>query len=206
MDFFAWVSLFFICLLGAMSPGPSLAVVIKNTLANGKISGLLTSWAHAFGIGVYALLTMLGLAVILEQNPTLYRFISYGGALYLAWLGWNALRSRGGIANKIEKGETKAHLASMRDGILISILNPKIALFFIALFSQFITPDVGISGQIITVLTPFLTDGVWYSVVVLALLTPKILEKLRQNAAIIDKIIGVMLILLALKILLGEVL
>ena len=68
MSLSIWFSLFTICLLGAISPGPSLAMVIKHSLAGGRANGLGTSWAHATGIGLYALLSMLGLAVILGQR------------------------------------------------------------------------------------------------------------------------------------------
>lgn len=201
MGFTEWLSLFAISLVGAMSPGPSLAVVVKNTLGSGRISGILTSWAHAVGIGFYALFTMLGLAVVLKNNETLFHIISYAGALYLAWLGFKALRSSAGVVKTAEKGRALNYTQSMREGIMISLLNPKIGLFFIALFSQFVTPDVGLSGQIATVLTPFLTDGLWYTFIAFIISNPKILEKLRQKASIIDKITGILLILLAIKIL-----
>lgn len=201
MGFAEWLSLFAISLVGAMSPGPSLAVVVKNTLGNGRLSGILTSWAHAFGIGFYALFTMLGLAVILKNNESVFNFISYAGALYLVWLGIKALRSNSKSVNLSKKGTQATYVQSMQDGLMISLLNPKIALFFIALFSQFITPDVGLGGQIATVLTPFLVDGLWYTLIAFILSNPKILEKLRQKASLLDKITGVLLILLAVKIL-----
>jgi len=77
MTFTVWLSLFTICILGAMSPGPS----------------------FAFGIGIYAFVTLIGLAVVLQQSPLLFKTISYAGAGYLAYLGYNALRSKGGVAH-----------------------------------------------------------------------------------------------------------
>lgn len=84
MTFTVWLSLFTICILGAMSPGPSLAIVAKHALAGGRANGLATSWAHAFGIGIYAFVTLIGLAVVLQQSPLLFKTISYAGAGYLA--------------------------------------------------------------------------------------------------------------------------
>lgn len=200
MGFTEWLSLFAISLVGAMSPGPSLAVVVKNSLSSGRVSGILTSWAHAVGIGFYALFTMLGLAVILKNNETIFNFISYAGAFYLAWLGIKALRSSGSSVKLSSKKDKTTHIQSMQDGLMISLLNPKIALFFIALFSQFITPRVGLGGQVATVLTPFLVDGLWYTLVAFILSNAKILENLRKKASLIDKATGILLILLALKI------
>lgn len=200
MTFTAWFSLFLISLLGAMSPGPSLAVVIRNTLGGGSLNGIATAWSHAAGIIVYALLTMLGLVVVLQNFPALFYGISIFGALYLGWLGWQSLCSKGGVAATLVKGNKQSVVESARDGIVISILNPKIGLFFIALFSQFIDENVGIYGQILTVLTPFLIDGCWYTFVAILLSRQKILEQLRCKAVLIDRITGVVLIVLALRI------
>lgn len=100
-----WLSLLLICILGAMSPGPSLAVVAKHSLTGGRKHGLVTAWSHACGVGLYALLTLLGLAVVLKQSPTVFNMISYAGAGYLAYLGVNALRSKGGVAEKLAAGK-----------------------------------------------------------------------------------------------------
>lgn len=202
MTFSAWLSLFAVALLGAVSPGPSLAVVAKNTLGGSAINGILTAWAHAMGILVYAVLTVTGLALVLQSNPLVFQLITYAGALYLAWLGFNALRSKGGIAAKIETGQASTYTESMRNGIMISLLNPKIGLFFLALFSQFIHADVGLGGKIITVLTPFVTDGSWYTLVALLLSRPKVLSVLRRKAVWIDRATGLVLLLIALRIVL----
>ncbi len=103
MTFTVWLSLFTICLLGAMSPGPSLAIVAKHSLAGGRLNGLATAWAHAFGIGIYAFITLIGLAVLLQQSPFLFKTISYCGAGYLAYLGFNALKSKGGVARSLNR-------------------------------------------------------------------------------------------------------
>lgn len=201
MTLSAWLSLVAISLLGATSPGPSLAVVVKNTLGGNKFNGLLTAWAHALGIGVYAFLTLLGLAVVLANSPDLFRFVTYVGALYLAWLGVKALLSKGGVTTRLDDAQNAtSYMQSMRDGLMISLLNPKIGLFFLALFSQFIHADVGLAGKVLTVLTPILIDGLWYSLIALIVSIPKILEALRKQAQWIDRLTGLVLILLALQI------
>ncbi|WP_070971951.1 LysE family translocator [Vibrio sonorensis] len=200
MTFTIWLSLAAVCLLGAMSPGPSLAVVAKHSLAGGRSNGLATAWAHAFGIGIYAFVSLIGLAVVLQESPVLFKVITYAGAAYLAYLGFNALRSKGGIAAKLNSGSKVSVAASAREGFLISILSPKIALFFIALFSQFVALNVGISGKAIIVLTPFLIDGLWYTLVTFLLSTPKVLDAVRNRAQLIDRLSGVVLILLAARV------
>ncbi|MEI8594973.1 LysE family translocator [Photobacterium sp. Hal280] len=200
MTFSIWLSLLMICMLGAMSPGPSLAVVAKHSLAGGRLHGIVTSWAHAFGVGVYALLTLLGLAVVLKQSPTLFQVITYSGAAYLAYLGINALRSKGGVAAKLAAGEPASMGSAARDGLMISVLNPKLALFFLALFSQFVAVGSAMSDRVIIVATPLLVDGLWYTLIALVLSRPAVLETLKTRAQLIDRLSGVVLIMLALRV------
>ncbi|ENQ8614313.1 LysE family translocator [Vibrio fluvialis] len=200
MTFTVWLSLFTICILGAMSPGPSLAMVAKHSLAGGRKNGLATAWAHAFGIGVYAFITLIGLAVVLHQSPLLFKTISYAGAFYLAYLGLNALRSKGGVAAKLESGESVSVWQSAREGLMISLLSPKIALFFIALFSQFVAVGNEFSSKALIVVTPFVVDGLWYTFITFLLLSPRLLDKLRARAVLIDRLSGVVLIALALRV------
>ncbi|WP_311567822.1 LysE family translocator [Photobacterium arenosum] len=200
MTFSIWLSLLMICMLGAMSPGPSLAVVAKHSLAGGRLHGIVTSWAHAFGVGVYALLTLLGLAVVLKQSPALFQVMTYSGAAYLAYLGINALRSKGGVAAKLAAGESASMASAARDGLMISVLNPKLALFFLALFSQFVAVGSAMGDKVIIVATPLLVDGLWYTLIALVLSRPAVLETLKTRAQLIDRLSGVVLIMLALRV------
>ncbi|MGD8110708.1 LysE family translocator [Vibrio sp. TRT 17S01] len=201
MTFTVWLSLFTICILGAMSPGPSLAVVAKHSLAGSRLNGLATSWAHAFGIGIYAFITLIGLAVLLQQSPMLFKGISYLGAGYLVYLGFNAIRSRGGVTEKLESGQSVSLLQSAKEGFLISILSPKIAIFFIALFSQFVALGASNVDKALIVLTPFVVDGLWYTFITFILSVPTVLEKIRNRAQLIDRLTGIILIALAVRVL-----
>lgn len=202
MTFTIWLSLFTICILGAMSPGPSLAMVAKHSLAGGRLNGLATAWAHAFGIGIYAFVTLIGLAVVLQQSPLLFKSISYAGAAYLAYLGYNALRSKGGVAARLESGEQTSVWQSAKEGFLISLLSPKIALFFIALFSQFVAVGDSITAKGLIVLTPLVVDGLWYTLITFLLSSPRLIDKIRSKALLIDRLSGVVLILLAARVVL----
>ncbi|OAJ34151.1 LysE family translocator [Piscirickettsia salmonis] len=197
MTFGIWLSLFAVCILGAMSPGPSLAIVAKHSLTNGRWHGIVTSWSHALGVGLYATLTLLGLAVLLKKSPILFTIISYAGAGYLIYLGINALRSKGGIDSKLNLGQPTPLKDSCREGFMISLLNPKLALFFLALFSQFISVGHQLSSQVIIVATPTLVDGLWYTLIAFILSNPKVLSILKNKAQLIDRLSGIVLLLLA---------
>lgn len=200
MSLSVWMSLVAICILGAMSPGPSLAVVAKNCLGGSWKNGVATAWAHAMGVGLYALASVLGLAIVLQHNPVLFKGIAYLGAGYLLWLGINALRSKGGVTAKLSAGKESSLLESARDGAMISMLNPKLALFFLALFSQFVAESHASESRAIVVATPVLLDGLWYTVVSLLITRPTVLEKIKARAVLVDRLTGVVLIGLALRV------
>ncbi|MCL1058513.1 lysine transporter LysE [Shewanella sp. Choline-02u-19] len=201
MSFSAWLGLLAICCLGAMSPGPSLAMVVRHTLGGGRTKGIICAWAHSIGIGVYALVTLLGLAVVLKKAPMVFNAIAIIGALYLAYMGVQALRSKGGMSDKLAAGKSTDALTAARDGLAISLFNPKIMLFFLALFSQFVMVADNMTAKGLIVLTPLIVDGLWYTLIALVLSHSAVLPKLREKAALIDKLSGVVLILLAIRVL-----
>ncbi len=194
-----WLSLIAICCLGAMSPGPSLAVVLRHTLSNGSSHGINTAISHAAGVGLWALLTILGLALLVTQMPLLYQLITYSGAAYLAWMGLKAIRSNGASPLTI-KGDRTPLREAARDGLMISLLNPKLAVFFLALFSQFVSADLTVTEQTLMVATATLIDALWYSIVAVALTRSGMIEKLQSRSAALDKISGVIFLGLALRV------
>lgn len=200
MSLLAWLSLLPICLLGAMSPGPSLAVVVRHTLGGSRGKGIICAWAHSIGIGAYALVTVLGLGVLATEAPMVFKAISIGGGLFLAWLGIQALRTKGSISDNLVAGESTSTFQAARDGLAISLFNPKILIFFLALFSQFVSDEKDTWGQVVIVLTPLIVDGVWFTFVAIVLSHPMILPSLKKNASLIDKLTGAVLLLLAIRV------
>ena len=200
MTLATWFSLLAICCLGAMSPGPSLAVVLRHTISNGRAHGMVTAISHAAGVAIWALLTVWGLAVLVVEWPLVYQLLTYAGALYLMWMGIKALRSKG--AGPMHVGPVKAPISeAARDGLMVSLLNPKLAFFFIALFSQFVSAELVLADKLIMMGTASVIDAGWYIIVALALSHSQVLEKLQSKSATIDKISGVILLGLAMRVL-----
>lgn len=134
-----WLSLISICLLGALSPGPSLMVILACTSENGRAAGVLASIGHGLGVFGYALAAASGLSYLLNHYQAVFLALQLMGAGLLFWLGVRILRA---IVKPAEAGPDTAHTAAVqhafRDGFLIAVFNPKIAAFFISLFSQFL--------------------------------------------------------------------
>lgn len=194
-----WLSFVVVCLLGTMSPGPSLAVVLRQTLGNGRKHGVITAVSHSTGVAVWAILTLWGLGVVVSEHPMLYQVITYVGALYLAWLGLKAIRSKGN-ANFGKDKAVGPYSEAVRDGVIISVLNPKLALFFIALFSQFVSADQSVTEKLIYMGTVVCIDMLWLCSVAVVLSKEKVIKALQKKAKEIDQVSGLVMIGLALRI------
>ncbi len=200
MSLMLWLSLLLICILGAISPGPSLAVVLRQTVSNGRAHGILSGVAHASGVGLWAIATVWGLGLLVSQNPMAYQLLSYMGAAYLVWMGFNALRFAATPHLQADAGSKESYWSALRSGALISLLNPKLAVFFAALFSQFVTADQSLQTQIIMVATVTIVDGLWYVLVALLFSQAHLLTWLRRHMKRVEQLTGIVLIGLAIRV------
>ena len=204
MEFHLWLSLVVICILGALSPGPSLAIVIKNTLNGGSQQGYATAISHGLGVALYAAITATGIGLLIVQSPMLFAAIKYAGAAFLLYLGIKALMSKQqNIQFAQQGGALDPSINGWRDGFFIAFLNPKLAIFFIALFSQFVEPDAGWLQKGVMTATVGIIDMLWYVIIAFTMSRGPILEKLKTNSHIVDKITGCFLILLAARVVLN---
>ncbi|QFU76421.1 LysE family translocator [Halioglobus maricola] len=199
MDIGQWLSLAGICLLGAMSPGPSLAVVVNAALQSGRNAGVIAAVCHGVATGLYGLLTVTGLAVLIARSPAVFLAIQLAGAFYLIYLGVKSLRSQGsGALTAQAKTDNRGAAVS---GFLVAFLNPKLAIFMLALFAQFLRPDADVVEKGIMAVTVGVVDGAWYCLMALLVSHPLFFERLRSNSRKIDRLFGVILIALALTVL-----
>ncbi|WP_417827488.1 LysE family translocator [Thalassospira sp.] len=208
MSFAAWLSVATICILGAMTPGPSLAVVLRHSVGHSRQAGFACAIAHALGIGFYAVITMTGLGILFQTVPVFHDAVSILGALYLIWLAIKAWRGAkaGAKFDVDETGKVSGSiLQAARDGFMIAFLNPKIALFFLALFSQFVSPEFEWTGKFLLAFTAAVIDGAWYCLVAVGLSHGAVLPWLRDHAAWIERTIAVLFVLIALRVLWGVV-
>ena len=195
LDFTSLFALSFVCAMGAMSPGPSLAVVLRNTVSGGRLQGILTGVGHGIGFGIYALIAVTGLSAILLAHDSIFLLLQWGGALVLIWLSYNMLTyapSEGNDEHDISGRQ------GFIEGFLISFLNPKILVFLVAVFSQFIDPQMSQIDRIIMAVLAGFIDTTWYVLVAAILAGTPLIDTLRSNSVIIDRVIGLVLSLLAL--------
>ena len=171
--------------MGASSPGPSLIVILRHAVADGRSAGIYAAVGHGLGIFIYALVSAIGLSFILISSPKIFSFVQILGALFLLWIGFQILR--GGLSKKdlSNFGEYKTPPSSttlnhFRDGFGTAILNPKILAFFSSLFSQFLSPEQNFSIHIfMAIIAGFIDVSVY--VIIVFLVTLKSLLKFYKD-------------------------
>ncbi|MBO9506689.1 LysE family translocator [Thalassospira sp. A3_1] len=206
MTFAAWLSVATICILGAMTPGPSLAVVLRYSVGQSRQAGFACAVAHGLGVGFYAVITMTGLGILFQTVPAFRNIVSVLGALYLIYLAIRAWRAAGsGTRFESEQGGQVAETMTQaaRDGFMIAFLNPKIALFFLALFSQFVSPEFEWGGKFLLAFTAAGIDAAWYCLVAVGLSHGAVLPWLRAHSMWIERIIAILFVVIAMRVIIG---
>ena len=126
-----WIALTLALVLGAMSPGPSLALVLRNTMSGGRRHGILTGFGHGIGFGVYAFASAAGLAVVLEANNSIEEILRWGGSALLLWLGYTFINPPtakiardGHLAHRIRARLPTCTLQPQNPGLDVSNFRP----------------------------------------------------------------------------------
>jgi len=128
----------------ALTPGPNLLYLVSRTLCQGRTAGLISLAGTTSGFLFYALSAALGLTAVFVAVPVLFEVVRWAGAAYLLWLAWDAVRPHGSGGLFARRDLPLVRPAALfRTGVITSILNPKVALFYLALFPQFVDPARG---------------------------------------------------------------
>ena len=195
-----------------LTPGTDSMYIITRSMAQGQTAGFYSVLGFTSGILVHTLLASLGLSVLLANSPTAFMIVKYIGASYLCYLGFKMLTSKQQplIADSLSEDKQLAtakstnHWQIYQQGVLTNVFNPKVALFFLAFFPQFIDSSYahGMLSFLILGLTFATTGFIWCSC--LALLASLLSKNLRENPSIevvLNKISGVVFIGLGIKLL-----
>ncbi|MEC7700490.1 MAG: LysE family translocator [Candidatus Thermoplasmatota archaeon] len=199
MDPEAWVALGTVFVLGAMSPGPSLAVVLRNTMVGGRRQGVMTGIGHGIGFGIYAFLAAAGIATALTLHESTQAILKWGGIALLIWLGVKFLKASMGDSydSSVEDEHGPSGRAGFAQGFAIAIMNPKIAAWMIALYAPFIEADISTETLFGMGLLGMAIDGTWYVTVATVLTRGDGVSKLRSQARRIDAAMGTLMFVFA---------
>lgn len=180
-------------ILGATSPGPSLAVVLRNTMIGGRGRGLACAVGHGIGFGFYAISVVFGLVIIMENNPDVFTIMQIIGGVFLLYLGIDMIRSE---AKEIEFSDGKRE--GFVEGFFIAFLNPKIAVFMLAVLSSVLDPTMSNDTKWVIAGMGMTIDTIWYVLVALVLSNSNMLSKIKNNQRALNVITGVLMIGLAI--------
>lgn len=197
-------SVVFISILAAISPGPDFVIVMRNSLSYSRKAGMMSALGISLALLIHLSYTLVGIGVLIAESPLLFQLIQYVGAFYLGYLGVKGVYHSFAAHSSWQfqkKPEDLLPLRSfLKQGFLTNLLNPKCTLFFMSLFSQFITSEIpwyvrgiyfGINWAIVfgwfLLLAYLVTGSVFFS-------------KVQAFRIYIERVMGLALILLALKL------
>lgn len=202
-----WAAFFLSALLLNLSPGPDMAYIVAQTAKNGKRAGFFAMFGIWSGAFVHVVFSVIGLSAILATSATAFTIVKWVGAAYLIWLGIQALRSNGSSLNSDSPISKVSDVTIFRQGILVSVLNPKVAIFFLAFLPQFVVIGSGpesaqlmLHGMLIIFVAAFIE-------VPIVLIGSKLKSLVNNNPSIgkwMDRTLGTLFISLGIKLALSE--
>ncbi|MCQ4257568.1 LysE family translocator [Stutzerimonas stutzeri] len=199
-----WLVFFSAALALNLSPGPDLLFILSRTLSGGRRVGIASAFGVCSGALVHVAGAALGISAILATSALAFAVVKYVGAAYLLYLGIQTLRSAGAPSSiDVQTAPRVSPWKAYRQGILVDILNPKAAIFFMAFLPQFIRPDQGaVATQLLVlgVLVVLVAIVVECAMVLLAARASSALRGNRRLGQWLDRLIGSVLIGLGVRL------
>ena len=161
-----YLAYFVACLIITIVPGPTVTVIVANSLAHGTRAGLLNVAGTQLGLALMMLALIVGLTSVIEAMGWLFDWLRIAGALYLAWLGWKLIRSPD-ILDQRGAAAAKPRGGFFMQGLMVLLANPKALFFFGAFIPQFVDTSRGNPGAQVVILSltamlaALLTDGAY---------------------------------------------
>lgn len=187
-----------------ITPGNDTIFILSKSIGQGKKAGIVSALGIGTGSFIHTILAALGLSLIIAKSILLFNIIKYAGATYIIYIGIKMFLDKNQLNTDIsDKNEAVNYRKIYRDAIITNVLNPKVALFFIAFLPQFIDPTFKNTVWPFLVLgITFITTGtIWC--LILAIFAAAIFSKLKQRKTVSDyihKICGIALIALGIKV------
>ena len=201
-----WLSLTFVCILGAASPGPSLAVILSATQTGGRAGGLAAAIGHGLGVFVYAFVAATSLSYLITHHATLFSALQIAGACLLIWLGVRLLLASLAPTPAPEVAAASSGMTGrFLSGFAIAALNPKIAAFFASLFSQFFAEGQSLSLHVGMATLAGVIDVVTYIIVVIALSGHMLRGVMATNLYLFNRALGSLLLLIGISLVISQI-
>jgi threonine/homoserine/homoserine lactone efflux protein len=191
-----------VIILAAMSPGPDFVIVLRSVLKAGRRSGMACAAGIASGVLVWAVVTSLGVASLLAASAVAFTVVKLVGAAYLVFLGVRALLAarRGGYEQAPDTGGENAQRGAFTAGLVTNLLNPKVAVFFLALWPQFLPHDASVLDTAVLAGVAATATLLWFATLAnVASVLRRFLTAARVRRAI-DAVMGTLLVGIGVRI------
>lgn len=192
--------------LGMISPGPDFFLVLKNSLSYNRKIALMTCLGVISAIAIHMSYCVTGIAVLITATPWLYNALRYAGSAYLLWIGVKALLAKSSGTAYVSKQAQELNVtakAAFMQGLLCNLLNPKATLFFLAIFTQLLNASSTMVDKLVVAFIIWLEAAIWWPMVVFVFQNQIVQRRYFKLQLIIDKLLGVILIVLGVKVGLG---
>ena len=191
-------------LLAVASPGPDLALILRQSIKHGRATAIRPSLGIGSGILFHVTYAVLGLALLIRGSEAVFTAVKYAGALYLIWIGLKALLTRPySEAQAAGEGSDSPRRGAYVEGLLVNVLNPKAMLFFIALFSVGVSPTTPLIVQVGYGLWMGLATTAWFSLVSVFFTQPAVRARFLRAGHWFDRGMGLVFLALAVRLLVG---
>ena len=195
-------------LLAVASPGPDFAVVVRESVAQGRRAGSWTALGVGCGIFVHVAYSLLGIGLIVSQSIVLFNLFKWLAAAYLVYLGWRALRARPMNLEAIDGANAPVARSAWRAfviGFVTNGLNPKATLFFLSLFTVVISPDTPLLVQAGYGLYLAGATALWFLLVAWLFSRGRVRAGFARMGHWFDRLTGAVLIGLGARLALSEI-
>ncbi|SQI40867.1 Threonine efflux protein [Leminorella richardii] len=194
-----------IATLGMLSPGPDFFLVIKNAARYRRSVAMVTALGIIMAVATHMAYCVAGLAVVITTTPWLFNLLKYVGAGYLIWIGAQALLAKGNSkmdVSQVAKQQTTYKNAFIQ-GYLCNLLNPKATLFFLSVFTQVLNLNSSTGEKLWYAFIIWILAAIWWPVLVFLIQSAPVRRWLAKVQRSVDKVLGVVLIGLGVKVALG---
>ncbi|MFM2609882.1 LysE family translocator [Vibrio chagasii] len=187
------VIVFFIAII----PGPNALLVLSTALTQRKLFAFVNVLGVSCGFFFHAFISANGISLLLSKTSMAFEGLKWAGVLYLLWLGYNhfraALRAQEGVLSVVSASGSKLYSQFFK-GLLTNLLNPKIVLFYLSIFPQFVTTDAIVSDSLILGGIQAMVVSMWFLVVILMADTFKRLLVQKRTSQMMNIVCGVLFV------------
>ena len=194
-------------ILAVMSPGLAFVMIVRNNIVYSRKTAIISAIGLGLGVGLHILLCLLGIGLIVSRSLLLFTILKYIGAIYLLYIGYQSISTKSQSSVKVarEKGAYMTNLQALQIGFLTNATNPRATLFFLSIFTQVISPSTPIFIQIIYGVEMMMAESLWFIFISFVFSHSVIKNRLYKVQILSEKIAGVVLIGLGIKLFLSSI-